>query len=145
MNHQAMKIFFLNKLYTDASIRNHIGLGAYIPYNVFFSISIPGKKDINRAELAAIYIGLLIAPPFYPKPLLVYSDSITALNLLYGKSNSKKYDMLIQAIHNIAHVKYGDGLVQYHKVKGHSGIVGNEIADLLARQSALIPPDLTVS
>lgn len=137
---QEMTIFFLkkhNELYTDASIRDYIGLGAYVPNYCFLAMSISGKRDVNRAELAAIYSGLLIAPT--RKPLQVYSDSSTALDLLANKFQHKKFDNLVFAIRNISLVKY-DGLVQYHKVKGHSGVVGNEIAHNLARAGALIAP-----
>ena len=102
-------------------------------------MTISGKKDINRAELAAIYMGLLLAGP---DVLSVHTDSATALNLLKGSLCIEKYSMLVFAIKSITAVKY-NGIVKYNKVKAHSGVRGNDIADALARHAALISPSQT--
>lgn len=126
-----------NKLYTDASLRQYVGISSYIPHHLLYASSIPGKKDINRAELAAIYVGMLLAPVTC---LQVFTDSKTALDLVSNKFQRDQYHLLVYAIQNIASVKYNNH-VQYNKVKAHSGVFGNEVADYLARKGALIAPD----
>lgn len=88
------------------------------------------KKDINTAELSAIYTGLLLCP-FYNN-IEVLSDSITALQLIGGSLKIKKYQLLVDCIRYVSASKFGKN-VQYTKVKGHSGDHGNTVADILAR------------
>jgi ribonuclease HI len=94
-----------------------------------YSFIIDGKKDINRAELAAIYVGLLISPRL--ENLEVLSDSCTALDLL-NSDKINKYCKLVDCIKHVSYAKFND-CIRYTKVKSHSGVIGNEIAHNLAR------------
>jgi ribonuclease HI len=114
------------------------GIGMYIPESVskYYSLISGNKckvKDVNAAELSAIYVGLLINPS--NQPIEVYSDSITAINLLENKLYNKKFNTLVSCIKYVSIVKYKNN-VQYVKVKGHSGVYGNEMAHNLAREGA---------
>lgn len=133
-----MRIFLSKRLhssnivYTDASLKNKIGIGGYAPGCLSYSFVIGGKKDINRAELAAIYAGMLLLP--YDK-LHVVSDSITAIELLHRKHAHAKYQSLVDCILYVSDKKFG-GRVEYTKVKSHSGVFGNEVADMMAGLSS---------
>ena len=119
------------RLYTDASIRSKVGIGGFHTHNnLMYSYKILGKKDINRAELAAVYAGLLIAPNM--EVLEVLSDSHTSLSLIWGHQTHTRYATLVNCIRYVAHKKFG-GHVYFDKVKGHSGVPGNELAHNLAR------------
>ena len=117
-----------HRLFTDASLRKQAGIGMYMPSYLQHSAQINGKKDINRAELAAIYAGMLMAPVDH---IQVLSDSITAIYLIKGIQKSGKYSTLVDCIKFISYKKF-NGCVDYIKVKGHSGVYGNEVADRLA-------------
>lgn len=144
-----MKIFLSknhlsNVLYTDASLKTKIGIGGYAPGYTSYSFVIDGKKDINRAELAAIYAGMLLVP--YDR-LHVVTDSITAIELLNKKQSHNKYQSLVDCMLYVCDKKFG-GRVDYKKVKGHSGVFGNEVADMMAGVAsssgarAFIMPDM---
>lgn len=62
------------------------------------------------------------------------TDSSTAIELLSGRLYKKKYSLLVDCIHYVSHTMYDD--VTYTKVRAHSGVPGNEIADRLARLGA---------
>ena len=133
-----------NYIFTDASLIKKAGIGIYyaaphIQNPVKKHYYIDGKKDINRAELSAIYAGLLLYPttkPTKPAQLAIFSDSITAINLIEDKTYNKKFDTLVQCIRYLSSKKYKNSKLIYTKVKAHSGIIENDIAHYLARCGA---------
>jgi ribonuclease HI len=142
-----------NYIFTDASLIKKAGIGIYysaahIQTPVKKHYYIDGKKDINRAELSAIYAGLLLYPttplaslashtPHTPLAQLdLFSDSITAINLIEDKTYNKKFNTLVQCIRYVSSKKYKNSKLIYTKVKAHSGIKENDIAHYLARCGA---------
>ena len=148
-----------NYIFTDASLIKKAGIGIYyaaphIQNPIKKHYYIDGKKDINRAELSAIYAGLLLYPSKpTPQPaqlaqlaqlaqiaqiaqLGIFSDSITAINLIEDKTYNKKFDTLVQCIRYLSSKKYKNSKLIYTKVKAHSGIIENDIAHYLARCGA---------
>jgi ribonuclease HI len=119
-----------NIVYTDASIiKDNCGIGIWFPLtDESFQYRIK-LIDINYAELFAIYVALLIST----KQLTVYTDSLTAINLLCKINYNNKYADLLLKIHNIMSTR----TVNLIKVKAHSGDKGNDIADSLARASII--------
>lgn len=120
-------MYLQNKLFTDASLRKNIGIGGYCKKSLLYSCRVNGKKDVNRAELASIYVGLLLCNC---KTIEIVSDSATAIELISGKFEKSKYQTLVDCINYITLVKFSK--VKYTKVKAHSGVFGNEVADCLA-------------
>lgn len=116
-------------------MKKAVGIGGYSPDVMNFSCNINGDKDINRGELAAIYAGLLFMP-VGRKNIDVFSDSLTAIHLLDGKFQNSKYNCLVKCIKYVADMKY-NGNVHYLKVKAHSSVWGNEVADSLARYGSV--------
>lgn len=146
---------YSNYIFTDASLIKKAGIGIYyaaphIQNPIKKHYYIDGKKDINRAELSAIYAGLLLYPttqlaqlathgkPAHPAPqqLGIFSDSITAINLIEDKTYNRKFDTLVQCIRYLSSKKYKNSKLIYTKVKAHSGIIENDIAHYLARCGA---------
>ncbi len=127
------RIYFLskNKLYTDASLTKKMSIGGYIPSILTYSYVIDGKRDINRAELVAIYVGLLLAPC---NNIQVLTDSETALYYIKGHHRNNKFNKVLDCIEYLSDIKYNNNII-YTKVKAHSGNVGNEIADSLAKNA----------
>jgi ribonuclease HI len=118
------------RLYTDASIRQTVGIGGIHGSKMVYAYLIDGQKDINRAELAAIYVGLLTAP--LSRRIQVLSDSETAINLLNGKKYHKRFSVLVECIRFVARVRFNDSVI-FTKIKGHTGIYGNDVAHRLSR------------
>lgn len=95
---------------------------------MFLAVSSSGNKEINSAELSAIYLGLLCTPS---RDVEVLTDSMTALDLLNGRLYKKQYQLLVDCINFVSDTMYDN--VTYTKVKSHSGNHGNEMADKLAK------------
>jgi ribonuclease HI len=131
------------EIYTDASIKDkQIGLGIWSDDNISMSHKITGLKDINRAEIAAIFCAVLF---LYKQPFssdvdakaIIISDSKNAIECIRGTIYVDKFDILVRSIHYMMDNMEMNILLK--KVKGHSGNVGNDNADMLARQSSESP------
>ena len=114
-------------------------------------------RDVNLAELGAIYVALCLAPvgPGH-RDLEVHTDSACCMDMLEeGRRGSQcsqgdehkrkrkrsrvnaKYAVLLEATLRLVSYRMlscgGGGTVTFHKVRAHSGVRGNEEADRLAR------------
>ncbi len=87
-----------------------------------------GQGTNNIAELEAIKTGLLEIKN-KNLPVQLYTDSSYALGLLTKNWKPKKNQALVESIKQLIK-KFPE--LTFIKVKGHSGIMGNEIADELA-------------
>lgn len=116
-----------DEVYTDASIKNKkTAIGIWSSDFHFYS-RLNNVDDINQAELIAILMALIYVESHYKdKNIIVKSDSLTALDLISGKNKNPKYATIIESIH-----KFKNAI--FTKVKAHSGIIGNENADFLAK------------
>ncbi|KAG9298368.1 hypothetical protein G9A89_003185 [Geosiphon pyriformis] len=115
-------------VYTDGSLRNLGTVGCEAGAAVFF-------KDIGVGlDVGAIALALECVPVF--SVVYLFSDSQSALDAC-----KSELGLVVLDFHNwcwverqhIANVIYSKGLrVNWHKVKGHSGILENEHADVIA-------------
>lgn len=115
-------------VFTDASIRfKKMGIGIF--YGLEKSFRVNGLLDINRAELGAIYGSLSLIDKDIP--LKIYTDSLCCIQMIEKqiKINRKYWDLM----DSINLLKKEREKVVFQKVKAHSGVYGNEVADRLAR------------
>jgi ribonuclease HI len=145
--------------FTDASLRRcrghfYAGLGVWFGpedgRNVAASVLKPQLLtcDINRFELAAIYLAMLRADT--ASPLVNHTDSMSALHMLAKPHRAKdKYAAILHAVQHLISLRAARGSsTSVCKVKAHSGCHGNDQADRLAKQAAggaPIPPLTFVS
>ena len=83
----------------------------------------------NIAELNAIWKGLRLVKHLW-KPVRIYSDSAYSINsiceVFHGKKNRDIIDPMIE------YIKQYPLSVEFVKVKGHSGLIYNDMADGIA-------------
>ena len=137
--------------YTDGSSKGNPGPGGYgvveydIQSNIIFYIYSEYFKNVtnNQMELKAILHVIKLAAADKENSYLVYSDSAYAVNSIntwmYGWArngwiNSKKKSVenldIIQEIYS--YLEFPMENFDLRKIDGHSGHLGNELADALA-------------
>ena len=157
---QAMRAASI-QFYTDGSLQKNLltnsmsdmGLGwiGYIDNDLTDALTYQGRifnwPSSTRAELAAIFTALLIAPRH--ANITINTDSQAAIDGIQAYSNSKnRMGKVTSRVHfkstnsslisNIFYLTHSLDLnVVYVKVKGHSNIEGNNIADRLADEAVL--------
>jgi len=90
-----------------------------------------GHTTNNIAELMAIQRGLLELKRC-DLPVRIYTDSSYALGILTKRWKASKNQELVADIRKLIS-KFKD--IRLIKTKGHSGVAGNEKADMLATQA----------
>lgn len=120
-------------LFTDGASSGNpgpSGIGVVMRYGTHTKeISKPiGIATNNIAELEAIRIGLMEIKK-NDLPVRIYTDSSYAQGVLALGWKAKKNQKLIKSIQELI-AAFND--IKFIKVKGHSGMVENERADLLA-------------
>jgi len=121
------------KMYTDGASSGNpgpSGIGILLIYgeNKKKISKYIGNATNNIAELTAIKVGLETLTRT-DLPVRIFSDSSYAIGLLTKNWKPKKNQDLINSIRQLMD-KFSD--LAFIKVKGHSGIKENEVADFLA-------------
>ena len=139
------------KIYTDGACSGNPGPGGYGVVILKDDKIIQWRMSAfcdnttnNREEMKAIIEAFNLADTYLPnEDIIIYSDSAYCVNMINdwiwnwannGWKNSKKKEVenidLVKEIYNYINKEF------YHcqvvKISGHSGEVGNEIADALA-------------
>jgi len=121
------------KIYTDGASSGNpgpAGIGIVLMYGDHKKeiSSFIGRATNNTAELTAIKTGLEELKR-YDLPVRIFSDSSYAIGLLSKGWKAKANQELVFEIRSLM-TKFSD--LAFIKVKGHSGIKENEVADFLA-------------
>lgn len=139
------------EMYSDGACSGNPGPGGYglaifkdgiliDTYNEYFN----ENTTNNRMELKAMILALQLGNQYEDDDVILYCDSSycinSATNWIYnwatnGWINSKK-----QTVENVDLMRelyslLGFNKVKIQKVSGHTGILGNELADALARNN----------
>lgn len=126
-------------VYTDGSSYGNpgpAGAGFLIDDSSYHSFSL-GQATNNVAELSALHkavTSLLDSPPSLP--IVFFIDNLFTINIAerkwIGRSNKKLIRQLLQALDQLRRV----ASFSFAWVPGHASIIGNEIADWLAKRGA---------
>ncbi|KAJ9526344.1 hypothetical protein QJQ45_009821 [Haematococcus lacustris] len=117
-----------------------VGAGVYIPENnalITIALNDPENNTINKAELTAIHAALKAGAR------RIATDSLCSLYQI--RRALAKPMSLINHRHNdiltdiATLIVDSPDTIQFFKVKAHSGVIGNEGADALAKHAALHP------
>lgn len=117
-------------VFTDASVRDGNGGIAFAARRPdgwsVFSAHVEGERDINRLELVAVSTAVAA---FRYENLEILTDSQTALDQLRRGTNPKYRRVALIVREYMARRAHTTVLT---KVKAHSGVLGNDVADSLA-------------
>jgi hypothetical protein len=72
----------------------------------------------------------------------MFSDSQTTINLIRRGTTKPKFKVITDCTRYL--LAHRPGRVRIHKVKSHSGVVGNEFADVLAKQAIFDRPCISL-
>ncbi|KAJ9519674.1 hypothetical protein QJQ45_013303, partial [Haematococcus lacustris] len=117
-----------------------VGAGVYIPENnalITIALNDPENNTINKAELTAIHAALKagarrIATDSLCSLYQIRRALANPMSLINHRHNDILTDIATLIIDSPA-------AIQFFKVKAHTGIIGNEGADALAKHAALHP------
>jgi ribonuclease HI len=123
--------------YTDGSLKEDIaGAGAYVKaLNYKLSVPLGKGTSVFQAEVYAILkvVYELLARGVENKDILIFSDSQAAIKSMESSNVcSKLVEECIRALNHLGR----NNKCTIAWVLGHSGIIGNEIADTLANEGA---------
>jgi ribonuclease HI len=126
-------------IYTDGS-KSELGTGSSAVlcvegvYRIASMAKLRSENSIYQAEALAIYMALcLIQRSQVIGPVQLFSDSKSVLASIKSYQNR---DALINNIKHLYVILKQNGLtISFHWCKGHSGLIGNEIADKYAKEA----------
>ena len=137
-----LKLRFPNTLviYTDGSVsRLSAGYSFYIPeLHVSFANNLPPTTSSFTAECYAIYEALLFISNTDPGNYLIATDSLSCLLALVSNPFNSKLSPLVLRIKSfIYYLNNSHRSIQFLWIPSHIGILGNEVADRLAKSTAI--------
>ncbi|KAJ9533148.1 hypothetical protein QJQ45_018245 [Haematococcus lacustris] len=125
---------------TSGAAPASVGAGVYIPENnilITVALDDPESNTINKAELTAIHAALKAGAK------RIATDSLCSLyQIRRALANpmsliTHRHNDILTAIATL--IIDSPVTIQFYKVRAHSGIIGNEGADALAKHAALHP------
>jgi len=126
-------------IYTDGSVSPiSAGYSFYIPkFHFSFSNNLPPSSSSFTAECYAILEALLFISNSPSDNYLIASDSMSCLqSLITNPFNSKLSPLIFQIKHHLHLLNQSKFQVQLIWIPGHVGILGNEMADRLAKETS---------
>ena len=128
-----------SKIYTDGSkqVNGTVGSAIYVDdLSSTFSWKLDSKHTIVTAELFAIYQGIIFAHKNLREVnIVIFSDSLSALTMIKYHEHSHLNiltNLITQEIFNLSTLGV-DVVLQW--IPSHRGIVGNNIADQVAKEA----------
>lgn len=130
------------KIFTDGSKLSpdsHCGAGVYIPHRkLCFPLTLPKECSIFSAECIAIIEALHLVKSLNISNALILSDSLSSLQKISTSPLNSSSDSLICSIRDLLHsMSLAHVSVVLAWIPGHLGIIGNEMADSIAKEASV--------
>ncbi|KAL4142826.1 hypothetical protein QTP88_005223 [Uroleucon formosanum] len=125
------------KFYTDGS-KTEIGVGASVYFNnTSKMIKFPDFCSIYTAEAYAIYHALETIQQLNIDKAIILSDSLSTINSICNINQPNAISSMIQNL--IAFLNHNNQYVMLLWIPSHTGIHGNETADIYAKRAITSP------
>ena len=134
--------------YIDGSINKNPGFGGFGIYKtpsiisppIFHVQIIPWLSEINTNELLGLLQTIIIILQYhnYPQTLIIYTDSLNVIKWIAKTQYTISFDKYIiikDIINKLNILSTHVQTIYINKVKAHTNIIGNEIADKLAKMA----------
>lgn len=133
------------KIFTDGSklsLDSYCGASVYVPHRkLCFPHKLPKECSIFSAECIAIIEALQLVKSLNIRNALILSDSLSSLQKISASPLNSSSDSLICSIRALLHsMSLAHVSVVLAWIPGHLGIVGNDMADSIAKESTVHGP-----
>jgi len=130
------------EIYTDGSKSDDgkVGSAYYVPsINLKANLRITDNTSVYASELKAILMALSWTRETNTKDIVIFSDSLSALqSLKYGKSKTRP-NLLQDIINILLEINQAMGSVTFAWIPSHVGVRGNETVDMEAKMALTKP------
>ena len=127
-------------IYTDGSRRDRCTGAAFTLNNINSSCRLSDFHSVYTAELIAIYSAVRHILRHKILRSIICTDSSSSLHAIAAMHNSSHPIVhKIRLLFNVISTLPDNFIIKFLWIPGHVGIQGNEAADLLAKQSLLLP------
>lgn len=125
------------QIYTDGSKSDSaVGCGIFISdFKLTHKYRLPPNVSIYTAELFAILKAIIWCDDIRPNNIAIFSDSLSALQSLSDMKSLSRPDILNEVLY-LLYTLHRQGIqITFVWIPSHVGIMGNEIADKVAKQA----------
>uniref|UniRef100_A0A3Q2ZQ74 Reverse transcriptase domain-containing protein n=1 Tax=Kryptolebias marmoratus TaxID=37003 RepID=A0A3Q2ZQ74_KRYMA len=134
------------QIYTDASkINEKVGIAYVVPeFNIKIGKRLTDNLSVYTGEMMAILLALQWVEEIRPIKTIICSDSSSVLLSLKNNQTDSRTDILMEIMHTVFRIQKMGLVVVFVWVPAHIGVLGNEMADRMAKREIKNPISIIV-